>query len=1153
MTIAQPPVGARSYLRRNVFSARSGLLVGTALGCSIAILGAASPAAALDECGANVGGDPDAVCTAVSGVGNPYPTGIHYVGVAGEDLTLIVEGDVAVVSPAFDGVTADGATGFDVEVTLEDGATIESNEDGVFVRAFGLGDATVNNAADVSSGQRGVLAFASNGIATVNNTGDIYVDGAAANLYSNGIVGSANYGGVVIDNSGAITVVTSDNVGRGIYAFGYQADVEILNTGDIDVTNDFGASVGIYAGAYGVDTPVSVYSTGAIDLYSVGYSNGIKVQSGFTADVDVFGDITVESTLGGASAITVAAGDAVTIGGAANLTSYADSNLANNYGVNASTVAAPIGTIDIDLTGDITAIGGNYVIGVYASGGGDMTIGVDGTITVGDAAAAAGETLNGWGVYAINTGGAGITINVGDVSVYQDGSYLLGGGAGVLAYTTGTTDIVAGNIVTTGYYADGIEVGGRLDIGGDSTIDVASVSTYGLGSDGVDVGAHGDVYVTAGSIYTAGDNADGLELHSDLGNLYSYTGSIITEGANAHGVWALADAANASIYATDISVYGAGSDGVRVVTGGAGDAFVSVDGDVYSDDGFGVNVTSGDFAAVSVDTTGSVYGFGAGVFATSVSGTTIDNAGSISGGAGLAIDVDGAAASLNNNSDGTIYGAVDLTDNDDTFTNAGTFEAYGTSEFGLGADLLTNSGVVGAERNSGAAGTVTFNGLETFDNAGGLVSLVDGQVGDRLVLADTTFNGSGNSRLGLDVALGGAGSTADVLQITGTGSFTGVTTIQPNDTLAATPGVLNFGGILVVDSANAAETGSEFTMASVDKGFVEYSLTFDAATDNWLIVGLPDDEAFELLAIGQASGDFWRRSGDAWTGRMQEVRDSMGAESPTRSEGWEFWMQAHGGDESFDNFGTFTVAGTSFAQDLSTDSDYRGLQIGADTVSGNFIWGVTGGFVQQETRFQADNNSLDFEGFNVGLYAGMNWGGLYLNALAKGDFFTVDADFTTIPTIESMDGRTYGAQAELGYRFDMGGMFFEPHAQIAWSSTDIDDASAAGADFSFDNNESLYGKAGGRIGGTFGSGDMVITPFVGAYAVEEFEGQNSLDFATGVTGFNVENEARGSYGQAELGLTAQSFYGLEAFAKGEWNFGGDASGGAVRLGARWRW
>jgi hypothetical protein len=45
----------------------------------------------------------------------------------------------------------------------------------------------------------------------------------------------------------------------------------------------------------------------------------------------------------------------------------------------------------------------------------------------------------------------------------------------------------------------------------------------------------------------------------------------------------------------------------------------------------------------------------------------------------------------------------------------------------------------------------------------------------------------------------------------------------------------------------------------------------------------------------------------------------------------------------------------------------------------------------------------------------------------------------------------------------------------------------------------------------------------------------------------------GSHGLVDFGFTAQTFYGLEGFVKGEWNFGGDVDGGTARLGVRWRW
>jgi outer membrane autotransporter protein len=419
------------------------------------------------------------------------------------------------------------------------------------------------------------------------------------------------------------------------------------------------------------------------------------------------------------------------------------------------------------------------------------------------------------------------------------------------------------------------------------------------------------------------------------------------------------------------------------------------------------------------------------------------------------------------------------------------------------------------------------------------------------------FYGGAGSELALDVALGGVGSTADTLVV---GTATGSTEILVNDTLAGTPGALNFGGILVVDSANGAQSGSAFTMDNIDKGFIEYSLIFDAATDNFLIVGLPDDEVFELLGAMSASQDFWSRSGDAVSARWQELRDANGSGSMSagpggmgRSDGWELWMQAHGGYEGWENVESFSLGGFTFASDLTEQTDWRGFQFGFDNLQGDMLWGLTMGFTQQETTFDFDHNSFDIEGWNIGGYAGWASNGFFLNALLKGDFYEVDANFHTLPSIFTFDGITWGAKGELGYRFDGGGWFFEPSASLAWSSTDLDSVTDSGATIDFDNADSLVAKAGARIGGTYGSGDAIWTPFIGAYWVDEMEGDNDMTFTTGVTSISFTDEGRGNYGQAEFGINFQSFYGLEGFVKGEWNFGGDADGGAARLGVRWRW
>ncbi len=247
------------------------------------------------------------------------------------------------------------------------------------------------------------------------------------------------------------------------------------------------------------------------------------------------------------------------------------------------------------------------------------------------------------------------------------------------------------------------------------------------------------------------------------------------------------------------------------------------------------------------------------------------------------------------------------------------------------------------------------------------------------------------------------------------------------------------------------------------------------------------------------------------------------------------------------------MGGSVFVENQSHNSDWRGFQFGADNRTGDFTWGLTGGFVQQETTFEVGGESFDIEGWNVGAYASWMSGGLFLNGLAKGDFNTVDANLTAVGDMETFDASSFGLQGELGYRLAGDAWFVEPVASLSWTQTRIDSFTASGATLDFEDADSLVGKAGMRVGWTVGSGDVVLVPAIGVFAIDEFEGENAMTFTTGATSFAVTDTPPGAYGKVEFGVTAQTFYGLEGYVRGEVNFGDEAEGGAVRLGARWRW
>jgi hypothetical protein len=598
--------------------------------------------------------------------------------------------------------------------------------------------------------------------------------------------------------------------------------------------------------------------------------------------------------------------------------------------------------------------------------------------------------------------------------------------------------------------------------------------------------------------------------------------------------------------------YGLDSDAIIAESFVSGDVTVNVNTAAYAYLGVGVLVESAGNA--TINNKGEIYGGYAGVVSLSATGTTINNdlGASISGGNGFAIETIGGTTTINNA--GVIYGYAELYSANNTVNNSGFWKAYGNSYFGYGGDTFNNTGTVMVAPFSTSATTVTWNGLDVFNNSG-LVDLRNGHTGDIFVLnsatGGTAFNGNAGSQLAVDVDLGPSLSS-DKLVV---GAVGGATTVLINDVDHGAPAVLNFTGTTVVQGTSGQ--ASNFVMAPVEKGFIAYQLTFDSSNVTWNIVGLPGQAAFELLKAPEMAEGFWRRSGDAWSAREQEVRDSMwGSSSPTRGEGWEMWAQAQVGGERLSRAQTFDVGGVSFSPTLGTDTDWRGFQMGADEwTSKNFLWGFTGGFLEQNTSFHLDHNSFDLTGWNFGVYAGLTRGSFFMNGLVKGDWFDLKANMITVPAMETSSGNTWGAKGETGWRLGSQHLYLEPLVDLAWTTTHLDDANFTSqlTSFTFGNADSLRGSIGARVGGQWGR----LMPYVGLYAVEEFEGDH--DKVTMLTGggcpdcMTLEDTRPGSYGKADFGFTTTSWNGLEGFLKGETEFGGHIDGFTGRLGVRWRW
>ena len=127
----------------------------------------------------------------------------------------------------------------------------------------------------------------------------------------------------------------------------------------------------------------------------------------------------------------------------------------------------------------------------------------------------------------------------------------------------------------------------------------------------------------------------------------------------------------------------------------------------------------------------------------------------------------------------------------------------------------------------------------------------------------------------------------------------------------------------------------------------------------------------------------------------------------------------------------------------------------------------------------------------------------------------------------------------------------EPVVTLSYTDSDLDDLSVPGGTFTFEDNKSLRGEAGVRIGGDFAMRLGRIRPFMGVFVVEEFEGRNADVFNSGPTAVRLEDVEPDTHRKVSVGLNLLEQNGVNLFIRGDAAFAGEADGGSVRIGARW--
>lgn len=260
----------------------------------------------------------------------------------------------------------------------------------------------------------------------------------------------------------------------------------------------------------------------------------------------------------------------------------------------------------------------------------------------------------------------------------------------------------------------------------------------------------------------------------------------------------------------------------------------------------------------------------------------------------------------------------------------------------------------------------------------------------------------------------------------------------------------------------------------------------------------------------------WRGQNNHLTERLGDVR--------TNDSLIGGWVRAYGYDSDF-----------SYTVDVKTQT--RSIQVGSDVrVSPNWIVGAAASYTDLDAEFS--NGQGDAEGYDLALYASgfFDCGG-FIDAVARVGRLSSEVVADTLSNTGGVltgdyDNTALGISVETGYRWQFAkSLYAEPQAELAYSIVFGDDfmSKTNGVRIEQDDFESLVGRIGARLGGTFA--DDRADLYVHASVNYDFLG-NADAVATPQTGVSqrIETDLGGAWVSYGLGAQFQldngtSFYG----------------------------
>lgn len=482
------------------------------------------------------------------------------------------------------------------------------------------------------------------------------------------------------------------------------------------------------------------------------------------------------------------------------------------------------------------------------------------------------------------------------------------------------------------------------------------------------------------------------------------------------------------------------------------------------------------------------------------------------------------------------FGDMPLTDTDNLVNHDKTIDLIGDINFGAGSDSLVNTGVITIGAKSTAPVSVTLQSLESLKNSG-LIDLRNGHGGDLLTLSGD-YSGATNARLGLDIGPDGA----DKLVVGGVAS--GKTNILLQGVSAQTATLTgDKGPVLVQGGASSKEDA--FSIENAEVGLIRYGLVFDATARTYRLKGVAGQRVYEALKISEGASSTWRRSADAWSAHVTGLRDGDRA-----TVGAGVWGEVHGQWMDRDD----KNASDSRRVHVGYRQTTQGGQAGVDLINAaldesRIVIGVTGGYTDAQMRFSGiAAQDVKLSVVNLGGYLAFSRNGYFLNALAKADRQSIKVRGEA--AVPDFDGKSFGAQLEVGNRGEEDGLAFEQLIGVSYVSTRLDDMAILSQRLDFDKASGFLAKAGVR--GTsqrdvFG-GALIVQ--AAAFVAHDFTVKNELTLISKGEKETLSHDGGHTFGQVIMGISFRSAGGAIVSLDGHGDYGGGREGGGVRLGAR---